>query len=87
MSNLTWVKTGFKAAGTVIVDDELVPVETTDGFTIGEFEKSDGNIYRIVVALEVEKPDGSTKYFASEKDMRQHGFDCLNYDELYFHRD
>ena len=87
MSNLTWVKTGFKATGKFIVDDKLAPVETADGLTIAEFEKSDGTVYRIVVALEVEKPDGSTKYFAGEKEMRKHGFDCLNYDELYFHRD
>jgi hypothetical protein len=87
MSNLNWVKTGFKATGSFIVDDKLSPIETADGFTIGEFGKPDGTIYRIVVALEVEKPDGTEKYIISEKEMKKHGFDCLDYDELYFHRD
>lgn len=74
----------FEATGSFQIDPTLPPYEDGFGNVIG-FTRPDGSIVRLVIGLEVERPDGSFQYVTAEREMENLGFSMLDYERLDFY--
>lgn len=48
------------------------------------FKLKDGRIVRPVLALELEDEDGNQEYMCSDTEMKEIGFEVIEYDETHF---
>jgi len=75
----------FEVTGRFYVDEKLKPEVSHIG-NLTRFKLPDGRAASLVVALEIEVDEGmSYEYVTSEREMRDLGFEGLDYDELRFH--
>ena len=71
----------FIVTGSMLVNGK--PFQAADAETVG-FTQKDGSVVKLVVGLEVGKPDGSFQYLTSHDEMRKLGFEVIDYDRTDF---
>lgn len=74
---------GFAVTGTIDVDASHKLLHACDNPIVG-FADSKGREYRLVVALEVLREDGTYEYITDDDAMLQAGFSVLQYDKTDF---
>lgn len=68
----------FDIRGSFDIDDQLIPKFSVDGTVMG-FKLPNGKVAELIVALVVEDAEGNEEYVTSDQQMRDMGFDNLDY--------
>ena len=77
-------ETLFEVKGGFDISKDNKPYRAANGDICG-YTLPDGSIVRLVVALEIEFPDGNFQISTFEDEMSEFGFNNLDYSELTFH--
>lgn len=74
----------FLVSGTFDIAANLEPVEDARG-NIVAYKNDSGDVFKMIVAIEVENPDGTLSYITKENEMAEAGLECLNYEKVEFY--
>jgi len=86
MSKEMEVEYKFNVTGSFMIDKKLEPVVDSNGNVVA-FKRPDGTVVQLVVGLEkISADETKFTYLTSEVSFRQHGFHCLDYEDLNFEK-